>query len=156
MSNIHKLVRDLDKTHLSKAEKNRRTIAESLLSRDITDLKAVTDDKFINACAKKEYFCMLEAFREDDRPLNNLNMADLIAYANSYAHYINLIKLSKKVDLTYTIGGVEKPHPVFRMMGEAQRAMQQSLMCLGIFPGRNNKTAAQKAEDKALEVFNDI
>ena len=153
MSNIRKLTRSLDTSHLTAAEKARRLRAESYISRDITDLCDVTADMFVNQCAKKEYRRMLRALQQADIPVNNLNRADLLVYANSYAMYVDLIELSKSAELTITVGKTEKPNPVFRMMGDAARAMQSAAMHLGVTPG---VMKGIERKEPTLEAFNDI
>lgn len=140
--------------HRSKADVARRQYEESLISKHSTDLDEVEADQFVNAAAQKEYNRVLQRLREDESPICNLSKSDLIAYSNSYARYMDLVKACRKKGFAYTVEGPSgmKPNPIIRMMDEARRDMAESSRRLGMTLDGQLKAAKAKADKQEEEM----
>lgn len=140
--------------HRSKADVARRQYEETLIDKNSEDLDNVRSSQFISAAAKREYDRVLKRLREGNGAVNNLNLSDLIAYANSYARYMDLAKECRKKTFTYTIETDKgpRPNPVIRMMDEARRDMAESSRRLGMTLDGQLKTAKAKADKQEAEM----
>lgn len=140
--------------HRSKADVARRQYEETLVNKDCEDLDNVKASQFVSAAAKREYGRALKRLRESGGTVCNLNLSDLIAYANSYARYMDLAKQCRKKTFAYVVETANgpRPNPIVRMMDEARRDMAESSRRLGMTLEGQLKTAKAKADKQEAEM----
>lgn len=140
--------------HRTKDDLARRQYEESLLNKDCEDLDNVKASQFVSAAAKREYDRALKRLRENGGAVCNLNLSDLIAYANSYARYMDLAKQCRKKTFAYVVETDKgpRPNPIIRMMDEARRDMAESSRRLGMTLEGQLKTAKAKVDKQEAEM----
>ena len=140
--------------HRARADTERRLYEESLIHSDGNDLDSVDKNMFVNTTAKAEYDRVLMRLREEFGIVGNLNKADLIAYANSYARYIDYVKQYRKRSFQPVIetNSGPKPNPIIKMMDEARRDMAESSRRLGMTVDGQLRAAKAKADKEEADM----
>ena len=157
MANTFKTVSAMS-GHISRAAKERRAYEETLITGSSEDLDSLEPGFFVNRTARAEYLRTLKRLREAGAIISNLSRSDLIAYANSYGRYMDLIRLMKKPDYTHTIetDSGPKANPLARMLNETRREMAASSGHLGMTAQAMRKQAARREADGLPEFLTDI
>lgn len=141
--------------HRTKNDIERRQYEESLIDSTGEDLDHIDPALLVNDTAREEYQRVLMRLREEFGMVGNLNKSDLLAYANSYARYIDCVHECQKKTFKMVIptkDGSVKANPLLRLMDEARRDMAESSRRLGMTIDGQLKAAKAKADKQEEEM----
>lgn len=146
--------------NLTREIQEKRKYEESLVNTGKTDLDDVPENLFLDAVAKKEYKRVLADLKKI-HIIGNLDRANLISYANSYALYVKICKKMKAKDfedVVLTTQGM-KPNPLYAILKQAKREMEAAGKTLGMSATARLQIASAKAKDQEEDLkdtFGDI
>ena len=146
--------------NLTRETQEKRKYEESLVNTGKTDLDDVPANLFLDAVARKEYKRVLTDLKKIDI-IGNLDRANLISYANSYALYVKICKKMKAKDfedIVLTAQGM-KPNPLYAILDQAKREMEAAGKTLGMSATARLQIASAKAKDQEADLkdtFGDI
>ncbi len=146
--------------NLTRETQEKRKYEESLVNTGKTDLDDVPANLFLDAVARKEYKRVLADLKKIDI-IGNLDRANLISYANSYALYVKTCKKMKAKgfeDIVLTAQGM-KPNPLYMILDQTKREMEAAGKALGMSATARLQIASAKAKDQEEDLkdtFGDI
>lgn len=146
--------------NLTRGTQEKRKYEESLVNTGKTDLDDVPANLFLDAVARKEYKRVLADLKKIDI-IGNLDRANLISYANSYALYVKTCKKMKAKDfedIVLTAQGM-KPNPLYMILDQTKREMEAAGKALGMSATARLQIASAKAKDQEenlKDTFGDI